>query len=107
MPTENVVTMDLSRPRAVRLLKEIAVDSARVFITTHAEKRMKERKITRAQVERCLLNGNITEGPARGTQGNWEMRVEVYSAGEPVTVVAALDYDDDGNYIVVITVFSQ
>lgn len=105
MAVENVIQMNLTRPLAMKLLREIASDSSRVAITTHAESRMKRRRITRTQIERCLQKGHITEGPARGTKGNWEMRVEVFSAGEPVAVVAALDYDNKGNYIIVITVF--
>lgn len=66
---------------------------------------MRQRMISRTQVIQCLAKGSITEGPARGTKGNWEMRVEVYSAGQPVTVVAALDNDEIGNQIIVITAF--
>jgi hypothetical protein len=32
--------------------------------------------------------------------------MEVLSAGDPITVVAALDNDEQGNFVVVITAFN-
>jgi len=103
---DSVVKMELSVPKAKKVLLEITEDSSRVFFRPHAEKRMKQRNITRPQVIRCLRSGAITEGPARGIEGNWEMRMEVLSAGDPITVVAALDNDEQGNFVVVITAFN-
>ena len=105
MSAENVIQMNLSPARALQLIREISADSCKVFYTQHAEKRMNQRKITRTQVMRCLQKGSITEGPARGTRGNWELKMEVYSAGDPVAVVAALENDGEGNYILVITTY--
>ncbi|SDY38641.1 DUF4258 domain-containing protein [Nitrosomonas sp. Nm58] len=99
----NIVALDLTCANAKQLIAEIAKDSARVFYTTHAEKRMKERKITRSQVQRCLLHGKITEGPYRDIHGKWCLTLETFSAGEPVAVVAALDKDSDGSMIIIIT----
>ena len=107
MPVENVVELDLTRPMALRIIKGLAESSENIFVGKHAEKRMRERKITRTQVMRCLQKGHITEGPARSIKGNWEFKMEVFSAGEPVAVVAALDHDENGNYIVVITVYNS
>lgn len=101
----NVIDFNITPARAKKLLKEISLNSARVFFTNHAEKRMRERKITRTQVLRCLTHGSIVEGPAPSIKGNMEMRLEVMSAGEIVTVVAALERDDTGNFAVIITVF--
>jgi len=106
MPRDrNLVIANLTRQEARRLLREIAADSARVFVTKHARKRMRERHITLTQVLCCLRNGRITEGPARSTKGNWEMTVEVLSAGDTVVVVAALDIDDRGEYVLVVTAY--
>jgi len=76
-----------------------------VIFTSHAEKRMCQRKITRTQVLRCLTHGLIVEGPAPSIKGNMEMKLEVMSAGEIITVVAALEKDESGNFAVIITVF--
>lgn len=99
----NVVTLDLDPVRALQIVREIAEDSARVFFTEHAEKRMKQRKISRTQVLKCFAHGQITEGPVRSASGNWTLTMEVLTAGDIVTVVSALDHDEDGNYILVIT----
>src|SRR3989304_4038020 len=45
----------LSGPMALRLIREIAQDSSRVVVTTHARKRMLQRRINRAQVLEGLL----------------------------------------------------
>lgn len=105
MQPSNVLQMNLSVPSAKKLVQEIAQDSCRVFFTHHAEKRMEERKITRTHIIRCLLKGEIAEGPARGSNGNWQLTMKSYSAGSPVTVVIALDYDNIGNHIIVITAY--
>lgn len=96
---------DLDRPAALRLLRETARDSGRVFVTQHASRRMRERGITLTQVLRCLRKGHIVEGPVRSLKGNWEMAVEVHTAGDVLTVVAALEIDKHGNCIVVVTTY--
>jgi len=105
VPQDNVVELDLSIPLARKIILEICADTSRVFISTHAEKKMMQRDITRSQVMRCLRSGAITEGPARGIKGNWELTMNVLSAGDSVTVVAALDNDENGNHILVITAY--
>jgi len=67
---------------------------------------MDERKITTVQIIRCLKSGTITEGPARGLKGNWEMTFGSLAAGDPVTTVIALKQDKKGNYILVVTVYN-
>lgn len=101
----NVVDFNITPMRAMKLLKEIANDSSRVIFTKHAEKRMYSRKITRIQVLKCLTHGRIVKGPAPSIKGNMEMKMEVMSAGELIAVVAALEKDDSGNFVVVVTVF--
>ncbi|HEX6929696.1 MAG TPA: DUF4258 domain-containing protein [Gammaproteobacteria bacterium] len=102
---ENALQMDLSPPMAEKVIRKVARDSGRVFFTMHAETRMRERGINRTQVLRCLRLGRVVEGPARDTHGKWIATLEVLSAGDVVTVVAALDNDDTGNLVVVITVY--
>lgn len=102
---QNVILLNLSIPSALRILREVAADSSRVFFTHHAKQRMRERKISRSQVDRCLAKGSITEGPARDAKGNWKITLEIFTAGESVSVAVAIDYDSNGNFIVVVTVF--
>ena len=103
----NVLDFDLSRANAKRIITEIVKESGRVFFTDHAEQRMKQRKITRIQVLRCLQHGSFTEGPYRDIKGNWKFNIDSFSAGENLTVTAALDRDNSGNYIVVITTYKK
>ncbi|MDA8363696.1 MAG: DUF4258 domain-containing protein [Gammaproteobacteria bacterium] len=106
MPTPtNVVHLNLSVAKAREILHEVAKDSARVFFSPHAEKQMRKRRINRVQVLRCLANGQIKEGPACGIKGNWELAVEALSAGDVLHVAAALDQDDHGNYVIIITAY--
>jgi len=101
----NVVALDLTPVMAKQLLGAIASDSSRVFFTDHAEARMLKRHITRAQVLRCLSYGKFVEGPYRDIKGNWRMNLEVFSAGERVSVVTAIGRDASGEMIIVITVY--
>lgn len=101
----NVVAFDLTPVTAKRLLNTVASDSGRVFFTPHAELKMRKRHITRTQVLRCLSHGRIVEGPSRDIKGNWSMKLEVCSAGQLVSVVAALDRDTSGEMIIVITAY--
>lgn len=52
----------LSRERAKEIISEVAQDSKRVILTTHAEERMLERGITLAQVKHVLRSGALIEG---------------------------------------------
>ncbi len=101
----NVLDFDLSPVNAKRLLTEIANESSKVFFTDHAEKRMKQRKITRMQVIRCLQHGRFSEGPYLDIKGNWKFNIGTFSAGEHLTVVAAFEKDTSGNHVVVITAY--
>jgi hypothetical protein len=107
MTTDNVLKFDLSPQRARQLLQEIAADSAKVVFTAHAEQRLKQRRISKMQALKCLRQGTMVEGPARDIKGNWKITLQVLSAGSPIKVVAALDYNaEKGNYAIVITAFS-
>ncbi len=101
----NVFHLKLSVAKAREILREAAKNSARVFISPHPRKQMTKRKITDVQVLRCLANGQIKEGPARGIKGGWEVAMESLSAGDVLRMAAALYQDDDGNYVVIITAY--
>jgi Domain of unknown function (DUF4258) len=66
----------MTKPEALRVVRDAARDSARVFLTPHAEQRIYQRKITRTQVLDCLRKGSIIEGPAPTINGEWECTVE-------------------------------
>jgi hypothetical protein len=87
-----------------RLISDTAKDSGRVFITSHARKRMRERKITLPQVLDCLRNGLVPE-PATNVHGHWQCTMTRRNAGDEVRVAAALERAEDGDWIAVVTVF--
>jgi hypothetical protein len=78
----------------------VAAESGRVFFTAHAEKRMKQRRITRTQALTCLREGSIVEGPYRDIRGDWRCTVEKFVAGDSVQVVVVIEISE----LLVITV---
>lgn len=103
---DNVIPLELTAQHAQRLIKSLARDSANVYFTEHAKKRMKQRHITNAQVLKCLSKGRITEGPYRDiNSGNWRTRLEYHYAGNDIVSVAELFTTTNGEKILIITVF--
>lgn len=101
---------DLDEQGAKQLIKRLAEDEENfsVFITTHANSQITKRKITRKQVVTVLKTGNITEGPFLNPKHNWQCTVEGYSAGENITVVCAIESNEEaGEIVVVITAYGR
>ncbi|MCE6007570.1 DUF4258 domain-containing protein [Acinetobacter soli] len=104
-PDNIIAFSDLSESVARTKLREIAKDSSKVFFTDHARKRMKQRKITNRQIICCMEHGQFDEGPYRETNGSWKMKLSVISAGDVISVVLVLDWDDvTKDHSIVITV---
>jgi hypothetical protein len=100
--------MALSRPAALRIVRRLAAVSENVFFTDHAQRRMRQRHVTRPQVLDCLRKGLIVEGPALGTRQAWEMKFERSWSGEMVRVVVALDWDAEAAaHVLVVTVIGE
>jgi hypothetical protein len=99
------IPLTLNDGNMLRLVREIAQDTANVFIEPHAKKQMKRRHITRTQVYACLRAGSIDEHAHENIRGNWKCTLRHHHAGELVRVVAAIEKDPDGNWIAVVTVF--
>lgn len=85
------IPINLSAPVAQRLVREVAADSSRVFLTRHARVRMRERKIDRTQVFDVLRRGRIAEAPARQPGGEWKFTMQRITMGNDVTVAVVLD----------------
>lgn len=104
-PDNIIMFSDLSEAVAKSKLREIAKDSSKVFLTDHVRKRMKQRKITLPQILCCMEHGQFDEGPYRETNGSWKMKLSVVSAGDVISAVVALDYDDiTQDHCIVVTV---
>ena len=84
----NPVPFRLNDTNALRLLREIAADSARVVLLTHAKQRMRQRQITLAQVLDVMRKGWMAE-PA--TVDNPILADQPWQAG---TALLNLDPDE-------------
>ena len=86
-------------------IRRLALDSANVFMTKHAVKRLVERNLTMTQVYRCLQNGALIDGPTLDSeqQKGWKFSMQILSGGDWVKVVCKLIETND-SCILVITV---
>lgn len=100
MPIPPALT--LTKPKALALVRELAMDSGNVVFSFHALKRMKQRKVSPKAVIECLLRGTIVEGPALGLRGTWDMAIERMGAGRRLRVACAIDVP---KRIIVVTVY--
>lgn len=99
------IPLPLNDVNMLRIIREIAKDTSKVFILPHAKKRMKQRKITQTQVYACLRKGTIYE-PAHPTiKGDWKCTLQYLHAGDEVRVAASIEGGAQGEWIAVITVF--
>ncbi len=89
----------------LRIIRRLAQDSCNVFVTSHAKTRMRQRRITLAQVLACLRKGAICEPAHQDISGDWKCTMMYRWAGDEVSVAAALHRDEDGEWIAVVTVF--
>src|ERR1700722_17963914 len=92
----------ITRPTALRMIRELATDSGRIVVIGHGRKRQRERRITRLQIEACLQKGAIIEGPFMNQRGNWQVSMYRHAAGEEVTCVVAIEWAER---LLVITAF--
>ncbi|MDI1350669.1 DUF4258 domain-containing protein [Aquabacterium sp.] len=94
-----------SRPQLQKHIRALAKDSANVFITVHASKRMKERKVISSEVYACLLAGSIRIAPEEDVKtGHLVCRMESYVAGRNLAACVALDDEDPTMLVVTVMV---
>jgi hypothetical protein len=97
-----IVPLQLTPARALQIIREIAADTDKIIILSHAVKRGKQRRITRRQIELCIQRGTITEGPFLNQHGNWQVSLYRHAAGEEITCAVAIDW---ATHVLVITTF--
>lgn len=90
----------------LKRLRAAAEDSARVIITGHAAQRMKQRKVSFAQVLKCLQKGIVIEPAALDQYGAWKATVGSKVAGDDIRVAVAIERDASADWCVVITVMN-
>lgn len=72
----NVVVMRLNQRSVLSSIQQLALDSRRVFITSHAQERMAERSITDSDVFSVLRKGNLKGDPSPGqSNGEWKCKM--------------------------------
>jgi len=94
--------MRMNDSTALKVLREIAQDSANVILTKHVLLRMRQRKVSPVQVIACLQRGFVSEPVARDAHGNWKLTVTHRVAGKDLNVAVAIDIPKRA---IVITVF--
>jgi hypothetical protein len=80
----------MDAPRALRIIRAAAENTAKVIFLPHAVKRMRQRRIGATQVYSCLRKGIIVEGPALDIKGCWRCTMRRLTAGEEVTVIVSI-----------------
>jgi len=99
------IPIPLNDANMLRIIRDLAKKTENVFIESHAKKRMRQRNITRTQVYACLLKGVIDESAHENIRGNWKCTLRHHHAGDLIRVTAAIEKDDNGDWIAVVTVF--
>lgn len=97
-----IVPLKLGAPQALRMIRELARDSDNIVVVPHAKARQKQRRISRRQIELCVLKGIICEGPFMNQHGHWQVSLERRAAGEEITCAVAIEW---ASRLIVVTVF--
>lgn len=94
-----------SKAQLAKHIRFVAKNTAAIFLTDHAKKRMRERKVSTEEVFQCLQHGIIDREPEGNEEkGSLECLMERYVAGRQLGIIVALS-DEDPDAIVV-TIFN-
>ena len=102
MVEAEIIPLKLTPAIAIKMIREIAADSNNIVIISYGKTRMRQRRISRRQVELCVQRGTVAEGPFMNQRGNWQLNLYRHAAGEEITCVIALDWP---NRLLVINAF--
>lgn len=90
-----------STHQLTRHIRDVAKDTSRIVLSSHARVQMRMRRISTTEVYECLRKGSIDRRPEPNpNKGSLECRMERYVAGCECKVVVALD-DEDPDLLVV------
>ena len=102
-----VYSLPLTNTKALRIVREAATDSARVFFVEHARLRMRQRRISVADVLACLRSGRITEPVHQDIRGRWKCALAGIVSGQHVTVATGFQWDSTAEcFLIVVTVIT-
>lgn len=95
---DNGLPRQLDVPQLLALVEELLDSGGRLVFRDHAYVRMEERDITTSQIMQVLRRGEVTQGPTWSAEyRNWTFTMSADTAGERVTVAAAIDVAVDGS----------
>jgi hypothetical protein len=106
---ENGLPRRMTEAELLVLVRDLASQGARVTFRRHALQRLDERSVTTDQVLRVLRRGEVVRGPDwDNAERNWRFTMRALTAGEEVSVGAAIDVEQlMGTVVVVITVILE
>ncbi len=87
----NVVPLQPKPQRTLNLVRQIAKESSRIFISRNAEEAMARDGVTMRQVLLCMAKGSISEGPHCDEYGLTCLELERVTAGRWVRVVVSIE----------------
>lgn len=104
---KNIKPFKPSEQRAKQWLKEAAQGKRRLLFSSHAEKRMRQRRIGRRQVLETMIHGTISEPLHQDIQGDWRCNISWHHAGLRVTVGTVFKLHENGEWVIIATVFEE
>ena len=104
---KNIKPFRPSEKQAKQWLKEAAQGKRGLFFSKHAEMRMRQRKIGRRQVLETLGHGTISEPLHQDIHADWRCNISWQHAGLRVTVGAVFKLHDNGEWVIIATVFEE
>lgn len=107
MPMKNIKPLKPTEQQAKQWLKEAAQGKRRLLFSPHAKLRMRQRKIGHRQVLETLGHGTITEPLHQDIHGDWRCNISWRYAGMYVTVGAAFKLNENGEWVIIATVFEE
>lgn len=99
------VPFRLNDANMLQRIRKTAEDSSSVFLTPHARQQLIKRGFTLKQVIECLRKGSIVDHARMNARGNWQSTMQYRWAGDEINIAAALERNEKGDWIAVITVF--
>ena len=104
---KNIKPLKPSEKQAKQWLKEAAQGKRGLLFSKHAEMRMRQRRIGRRQVLETLGHGIISEPLHPDIHGDWCCNISWQHAGLRVTVGIAFKLHENGEWVIIATVFEE
>ncbi|EJN1504481.1 TPA: DUF4258 domain-containing protein [Pseudomonas aeruginosa] len=102
-----MATLPVSIDKLTELVNAKAVENADdILITKHCELRMDERGINRREVWTCLRRGCVCSEPTFDTdKGSWTFKFQEPAPRNIICVVVAVQFDESGEALFVLTAY--